>query len=360
MIIIYCQKNIGSGKKISIFRAKLTWTRDSVYHDFLDILNEYEFAYDLNKSEMTITLFGCEITFRGLDDYQRLKGLRQHVAWINEATDTKKMDYDQIALRTSEKIILDYNPNISQHYVYDLNSQNVTNKDYLFFISKPTDNPFLDKSTRELIRSWNPDIRENVVNNTANENLYKVYGLGLKGTLQGLVFPDVTYISEFPKHLDVNYGLDIGFTNDPTALVKCGYESNKLYIELMLYDKGMTTDDISKFIASNLQRRMIYADSAEPRLIHELSFKHKHLITGVKKTTILSAIDLVNTYSIYIVDNPHARIEQESYRYKQLNGEYINEPIDSNNHMWDAVRYYAISVLASNKPRKQKYNSRLV
>jgi len=359
MVIVYCQVNKNKNKIINIFRNNLTWCKQTIMLDAIDILNTYELDYEFNKSDSVIKLYGNVITFKGLDDPQRIKGLRQDVAILNEATDLNFESYSQIRLRTTEHMWLDYNPCISSHWVYDLNSQNVNNKNYLFFISKPIDNPFLPQATLDLINSWKPT-PENIINGSANENKYNIYGLGIKGVMDGLVFPNIKWIKEFPIHLigNENYAIDFGFVNDPTAILRAAYEGNNVYVELLCYEKGLTTDNIASIIKQvNIGNRLMYGDSAEPRLISELSIKHKIKLLPVKKGTIINGINILNNYNIYIVEHPKARVEAENYRYKKFNDGYTNEPIDDFNHFFDALRYYAQMFLSLNNIKNRLRSS---
>lgn len=354
-LVYYCKKNANQGKLINIVRQKLTWLKTSLLVDLLEILNNNDIEYKFNKSDMFIELYGNTIRFISLDDPSKLKGLRGTITYVNEITETIRESYEQILMR-SQILICDFNPNLNSHYIYDVINERASDNNTLFYISRPIHNAFLPESTLQYLKSLDPNNPENVINGSANEFMYKVYALGERAPSEGLVFPNINWIDELPPNLTYSYAMDYGFSSDPSTLVKCGVDGNNLYVQGMMYENGLTTDQIADYLNKlNVGKTKIYGDSAESRLIYELAYKHKFKIFPVVKTRIIESIELMRNYNLYFVKNPDLIKEAENYTYKKLpDGTYDNTPIDDFNHYFDAIRYYSIMNLSSLFQKKGK------
>lgn len=350
-IIVYCQYN--TGKKITCARAKFSWVKPSILADFIEILTIYG-MYDVNNHNRTdhiYKLFGNEISFIGLDDKQKLHGRKQDIFWINEAMEADHNDFKQLNQRTGELFILDYNPSFTEHWIFN---SVITRPDTLFFKSTQLDNPFLDDRIRKEILSYEPT-KENIKNGTADDYMWKVYGLGERAAAQGIIFKYVDWIDVFP---DINYvyGLDFGFTNDPTALVKLGTKENDLYSELLLYeplDNALAINDYLDKIGVR-KSDIITADSSDKYNDEEMVKDLKNLGWNIKKVNkgkgINWRIGLLKKHKINIVHNLNAKREQENYKWKEVNGILINQPIDKFNHFWDALGYGYLGKYKTNQP----------
>jgi phage terminase large subunit len=184
-----------------------------------------------------------------------------------------------------------------------------------------------------------------------------VYGLGEVGRLEGLVFPDFRVTSDYPSEYKWRvFGMDFGYTNDPTTLIEIRYAHGNLYFKQHIYETGLTNPDISARLSSigfDKNERII-ADSAEPKSIEELRRMGWHVKPAVKGTdSIINGIDAMKRYPLYIDSKSKNLIEEfGSYTWKKdKNGNALNVPIDAFNHGIDASRY-AIS-LRINKPQHE-------
>jgi phage terminase large subunit len=181
----------------------------------------------------------------------------------------------------------------------------------------------------------------------ANPEFKKVYLLGKTGQTEGVIFPNVAWVQEMPENIKKeSYGMDFGFTNDPTTLVHIALSDGIIYCKALIYERGLTSSDIVKKLRELgiPKSKYIFADGASPQTIAEIRRQgHPKIIPARKGSgSIKSGIDLVKTFGkLHIVDNIHWRGEQISYKWieDKTSGLLTNKPIDDYNHLWDALRY---------------------
>lgn len=348
ILIQYCFINQGKRKKITAARAKYSWCKDSILKDFIDKLVEYG-LYDekchVRTHPQSYKLYSNEISFIGLDDPQRFHGPRQDITWINEAMEADQDSYRQLEMRTNECMILDYNPSYTQHWIFDTILSNLAGKKNTFYFrSTFRDNPFLPKGQRDTILSYEPT-PQNIKNGTADEYKWRVYGLGERAAQKGTIFKYVTWIDRFPENVDSWYAIDFGYTIDPTAIVRGGIDGDNLYLQKMLYEPIDNPDALAETLMNIGINKydIIFADSADRYNDKEFIKDLRALgfnIKGISKTKgVVYWIGQLKKYKIHIVESVEFRIEQENYRWKEINGMQINQPIDKFNHLFDASRY---------------------
>jgi|11BtaG_2_1085332.scaffolds.fasta_scaffold00261_19 phage terminase large subunit len=258
----------------------------------------------------------------------------------NEANAIPYGIFEQINLRTKKQSIIDFNPS-ARFWAHDK----------LFGLSEVEwnvttfrDNAFIDEKTIAKILSYEPT-PENIERGTANEYRWKVYGLGEVGRLEGLIFPDFIVDSYYPKEYKWRvFGMDFGFTNDPTTLVEIRYAHGNLYWKEHIYETGLTNPDIcDKLERLGMDKRdLIIADSAEPKSITEIKRKGWNIKGAVKgKDSINQGVDAIKRYKSYIHSGSKNLIEEfSSYIWdKDKDGNPTNKPIDKFNHGIDAGRY---------------------
>ena len=287
---------------------------------------------------------GSEIEFTSFKDFQDAQSGKRQVLFMNEANGLPYSVFKQLNIRATHKTFIDYNPT-SEFWAHEklIGTDNVA-----FFISNYEHNPFLHDNIRdEIIKLKDED-----------PQLWRVYGLGQTGKIEGLVF-NTKVVDEMPEYLDkVGYGMDFGFSNDPTTLIKCGLSDGGIYLQEIIYQKGLTNSDINKLFkdAGLTKRDAIYADSADPKSIKELRL-YGWNITGADKgaDSILYGIGLLKQYGTLNIHRQSHNLTKEAAAYKwkvSRQGEKENKPIDAFNHGWDAVRYWALSTLGNNKGKK--------
>ena len=344
LIFHYCQTNID--KTVTICRKTFPAVRSSVMRDFIDILkhhNIYDEAYH-NKSNSEYTLGGNLIEFISVDQPQKIRGRKRDVLFINEANELDYEDWQQLIFRTTEKIILDYNPSDEYHWIYD---KVLNREDVEFYKTTYLDNKFLDPSIiTEIERLKETD-----------EQYWQIYGLGVRGVSKATIFNYIE-IPHIPHDAElISYGADAGYTNDPSTLVSVYKKDYNLYIKEHLYRTMMTTRDISDVLKQQVTSRSpIYFDAAEPRLIDELRRMGHNIQPSLKgRDSINAGIDLLKRFKIHITaDSNNAIQEFRNYKWQEdRSGKLTNTPVDKNNHIIDAVRYATYSILS--RPNFGKY-----
>ena len=343
IIFYYCLNNCN--KTITICRKTYPALRATVLRDFINILREHNLYNEdnHNKSSSEYNLFGNLIEFLSLDQPVKVRGRKRHLLFINEANELFWEDWQQLLFRTSDKIILDYNPSEEYHWIYD---KIIPREDANFLKTTYKDNPFLEQSLIDEIERLK----------YTDEQYWQIYGLGEKGISKATIFNYVE-CNQVPFEAEVvSFGMDFGFTNDPTALVKVSKLDNNLYIEELLYRTMMTTGDIHNFLKGKVKREPIYADSSEPRIIEELRRMGWSIRASLKgRDSVNAGIDLLKRFKIHIhKDSTNAIQEFRNYKWlEDKTGKLTNKPEDKNNHIADAVRYATYSILS--KPNFGKY-----
>ena len=337
----------------SIVRKTLPSLKASVQRDIEEILHSMG-AFDLcdhNKTDRLISYKGRTLEFFSADDQQKIRGRKRNILFCNEANELEyKTDFFQLAIRTSDKIFIDFNPDDENVWINKRIEQERFNEkgDVEVIVSTYLDNPFLDANTIEEIeylRYTDPEY-------------WKIYGEGLYGNITGLIFPDVKMFSQFPECETVSYGLDFGYTNDPTAMIKVGISGNDLYLEEKIYQTGLTNDDIIDLFDIG-KRERIFADAAEPKSIEHIKRKGWRIEAARKGAdSIMNGIDLIKSFNVHIhEDSRNLQKEQRTYKWKvDSNGDALNKPLDKNNHAWDAIRY-ALTMTTKRKGRISNFKS---
>ena len=344
--IIFHYAASNRNKTITICRKTFPALRASVMRDFIEILRSFEmYSEEMhNKSSSEYNLYGNLIEFISLDQPQKVRGRKRDLLFINEANELFWEDWQQLIFRTQGRIILDYNPSEEFHWIYE---KVIPRDDVDFFKTTYMDNPFLDQTIVEEIER----LRE------TDEQYWQIYGLGEKGFSKSTIF-GYTEVQKIPENASFqSYGMDFGFTNDPTTLIGVWTEGYNMYLREYLFRTMMTTIDIHRELqALNIERDLIYADSAEVRLIEELRRMGWNIRKSIKgKDSINAGIDLLKRYKIHITSDSRNMIQEfRNYKWKEdRNGKILNIPIDSHNHTIDAARYSAYATLS--KPNFGKY-----
>ena len=342
-LIEFAYKNKGKGLYITIARKTFPALRGTAMRDFFEILKK-ENLYDErlhNKSNSLYHLYGNNIEFISVDQPQRVRGRKRDVLFLNECNEFGFEEYTQLALRTTYKIIIDFNPSEQYHWLY---SQiiDADRDDVDFHISTYKDNPFLEESTiKEIERLKEVDI-----------NLYRVFGEGQRGVASETIFPVFSIIDSIPENAsEIALGLDFGFSADPTSLIKVYKHDLDLYVDELIYERGLTNQDIAHKIKDlGIDRSIeIYADSAEPKSIEEIFRMGGINIKPAKKgaDSIRIGIDVLKRHKLNITKRSVNAIKEfRNYKWiKNKNNEITNKPIDAFNHAVDAVRYVALNKL---------------
>ena len=331
-LIELCHKN--SGLVITICRKTFPALRATAMRDFFEILNNEDvYNQDLhNKSDATYQLWGNMVEFISIDQPQKVRGRKRDVLFINEANEINLEDWRQLLLRTTGRVLLDYNPSDEFHWIYE---EVIPREDAEFFRTTYKDNPFLPESVVMEIERFK----------TADENFWKVYGLGERGTSQATIFTHWTEINQIPNEYKLlTTGVDFGYTNDPTAIVRVYTDGHGFAVDELCYATRLTNSDIAKVLRDNEVNRsdVVICDSAEPKSIDEIH-AHGFNTHGARKgkDSVKNGIQFLHSRPLLVTARSVNLIrELRNYKWKEdKNGKQLNEPVDNFNHAIDAMRY---------------------
>ncbi len=330
-------------KILTVVRKTMPSLKTSAMRDFMEILKDWG-LYDKrnhNKTESTYRLNGNLVEFVAIDQPQKKKGSKRNYLWLNEANELTLEDYVQLAIRTTERIFLDYNPSDEFHWIYD---HIIPRKDCTFIRSTYKDNPFLEQAQIETIESLE----------VMDEELWRVYGLGLKGSSKLRIFDRWQTIDNFPEDCDiVLYGLDFGF-NNPSAVIKIGIKDKiNLYLDEIIYQDKLTKPElIERMKEEEIDRKLpMIADSAEPASITEIykagfNIMPVHKRKNGQKTFVYDSIDKVKRKNIYITKRS-VNIQKEFRNYKWMvdkDERTLDQPVPFMDHAIAGIRYANIYV----------------
>lgn len=332
-------------KNIDVISESFPHLRRGALKDIEDILMAWGLLegehYRYHKTDHTYSIpsTGSSIRFFSADDWGKVKGSRRDVLFINEANRIPYETYRQLAVRTTETIFIDWNPD--SEYWFEEKGLATSDKTKLIQ-STYKDNPFLGEVQIAEIES-----------NKGDEAWWKVYGLGQVGRPQGLIYTNWEQAREIPQGAQlIARGLDFGFTNDPTAIVAVYRLNGELYIDEELYAKGLTNDKISQALKGKNGR--VVADSAEMKSITEIYNMGVRGIEPAKKgaDSVRNGIQILQRYKMHITQRSLNIIyELRNYKWQEdkINGTIKNQPIDKYNHALDALRYVGLNCLTSQR-----------
>lgn len=320
--------------------------KKGAYRDAKTILNQSPilqvwFPY-INESERVIRCInGSVLEFTSFKDEQDAKSGKRDVLFINECDGIAYGIYWQLDMRTRRKVFLDYNPS-ARFWVHD---NVIGRKNVKLIISDHRCNPFLSKEEHEKIEK------------IEDYELWKVYARGKTGKLKGLIFPEFRIVDRMPEVLECKgnwYGLDFGYTNDPTALENMRLAHGELWVDELLFEAGYDNPMIARVMKTNgiMRRDMVIADCAEPKSISEInSFGFNVQPSSKGPDSIKNGIQILQRYKINVTRRSTGII-QEMKRYKwkvDKNGVMLNVPIEVWNHGIDAIRYVGLKTLSARR-----------
>ena len=333
--------------EISIVSESIPHLRRGALKDFIKIMDWLGMYREeqFNRSTLRYDFVnGSYIEFFSADQADKLRGARRDVLFVNECNNITFESYHQLAIRTRRFIYLDYNPT-SEFWVH---KELLSDNDAEMIILTYKDNEALDKDLVKEIEK----AKEKAKESSYWANWWKVYGLGEVGVVDGVIFENWEVVKQIPETAELlGYGLDFGFTNDPTALISVYRFNSELYVKELIYKTRLTNNDIV-----NLMNQLgvdkykdIIADSAEPKSIEDIYRGGFRNIYGAKKgpDSIRNSIDKLQRYKINITeDSTNVIKEFRGYVWtKDKNGNQTGEPIGINDHGIAALRYFALNKL---------------
>lgn len=333
--------------RVIVARLKATWITATVLKDFLDVLKDYGLYNKKNHNKSVgagvYTLYTTEFWFLGLDDEQRIHGMKSDAFWINEAVEASFDDYAQLMQRCSGFAILDYNPSYDEHWIYD---KICKREKTCYMHSTMLDNPLIPDNAKEQILSYEPT-DYNIQQGTADKRKWQIYGLGKRASLEGLIYSNWGYCKEIPIGIKKRgYGMDFGFTNDFTGIVDCAFENNTLYLDEKCYLTHMESNDIIKFYKT-IPPMKVMSESADPRLVKEIKNSGVKIYPIIKGAgSIEASISVMQGYRILITEksvNLIKEIKNYTWQFDEKTKRFINKPADGQaDHLLDASRYWVM------------------
>ena len=317
-------------KRISIVSHSLPHIKRGAYRDFKLIMEEWN-MWDDSAFSFTDFIYrfknGSYIELFGLEDEGKARGPGRDILFINEANLIRKPLFDQLAMRTTGTIFLDWNPADFVSWVYDV-SDNPLNKHIKSTYLNNLGN--LSQMQIDIIEGYK---------NLPDDFMWKVYGLGERGAAKEIIYTQWQITDELPEGGDIFYGLDFGYVH-PLALVKVCHYQGANHVKQLIYKSGLTPSEISKEVKDHIcDRKPVYCDAAEPKSIEELYRSGINAQAANKE--VWAGILKVKSYPLFVhKDSKDIIRELQSYKWrKDKNDNVIDEPVKQNDDGLDAMRY---------------------
>ncbi len=329
---VWLLSEVVTGKTLTIARQTMPALRASAMRDFFKILHSLNLYSEdnHNKTNNEYTLNGNLIEFIGLNESMRVRGRKRNYLFLNEANECEFEAFRQLAFRTTDKIIIDYNPSDAFSWIYD---DVETRDDCDLLVTTYKDNPFLEPSLVDEIERLKD----------ADAEYWNIYGLGLIGSGSSRVYSHWRPIDEidYPHGKGEKvFGLDFGY-NNPTALAEVIMYDNTLHWREVLYESKLTNADLIQRMKSmpDIQRHLIIADAAEPQRIEEIKRAGFNIEPAFK--LVKDTIDFVKSKQLRI-HSGSANLLREIKRYSwkmDKTGNLTDDVVKFDDHVLDAARY---------------------
>ena len=327
----------------SIVSESLPHMKKGAFRDFKTILKTDGIELTRENFNKADYIYKEGLEFFGLDSSEKAHGPARKNLFANEIQNLAYDTVFHLMSRTEGEVILDFNP-VGDFWVYPEIIENPAFKegvDFVIIHSTIEDNPFISDNIKKLVYA----------RASTDENYRRVYLLGLKGVMDGLIFPTFKLVDEMPKEYKrLVYGQDYGFTNDPTTMIDCRLASGELWFDELIYNTGLVNlpSDTDPSIVESMQsleinkRDLIIGDSAEPKTIKDLRNAGYNIKGALKgKDSINFGINKIKEYKINITKRSVNLIKElRNYQYIiDKDGHVTNKPKDQWNHCLDAMRY---------------------
>ena len=315
----------------SVVSESIPHLKRGVIRDFKNILQSHGYWKESNWNETDkVYTFetGSQIEFFSTDNGDKLRGARRHRLFVNEANNVELEAFEQLEVRTEEFVIIDYNPTIE----FWAHTELINKRDDVdFIVLTYKDNEALSKNIVEAIEK-----------RKEKKNWWKVYGEGLIGEVESRIYTGWAIIDDIPHEARLErYGLDFGYSNDPTAIVALYRYNGGFIVDEVMYLKGKSNRQIAD-VFLNLSQTLVIADSAEPKSIDELkSYGIEVMPANKGPGSINHGIQIVQDQRMSVTKNSVNLIrEYRNYVWAMdKNGRIINEPERGDDHLMDALRY---------------------
>jgi phage terminase large subunit len=319
---------------ISICRESYNALKATAMRDFFDILIDAGLyrEQDYNRTDHIYRLNGNTFEFFGLDSPGKVQGRKRDILFVNEIMETDYRVYKQLVLRTTGKIIGDFNPTEIEHWVYD----EIARPDAAHLVSTYKDNPHLNEET----------IAEIEFLQQADPDLWRIYGEGMPATVRNQVYSHYSQRAyQVPD--ERAYGLDFGY-NHPTVLVEVGSVGDSVQWHEMIYQSHLTIPDLIRLMKESRVDRnvMIYADGARPEAIEDIQ-RAGYRIRAVEKYpgSVKEQILKVKSRPLIITsESVNLKREIKSYKWSDNSPD---DPVKAFDDGMDAGRYGSTGIIRS-------------
>lgn len=333
-LIDYAQTN--KNKKIDIMSESYPHLEDGAIKDFKSIMISQGYWDDTawNESKHVYRFeSGSILKFISVDKLGKAHGPRRDVLFINEANNIDFSIYDQLEVRTKDVIWLDWNPSVEFWYYSEIKDK--------------VDHDFITLTYLDCLEVLPKSIVDSIESKRSRKGWWQVYGLGQLGEVEGKIYKDWAIIDEIPHEARLErYGLDFGYTNDPTTIVAVYYYNEGYILDEVTFQRGLKNNQIAD-ILKNLPEAMVIADSAEPKSIDEIREYGINIFPTVKgPDSIRTGINKVQQQRMSMTKRSVNIIkEYRNYLFKvDKNGMILNEPDEGFDHTMDAIRYAVTSL----------------
>lgn len=338
LLILIDRAQSEKNKVFSVVSETMPHLKRGAIRDFLAIMESHRYFKEANwnRTDFIYTFeTGTRIEFFSADSSDKVRGPRRDDLFINEANNVSYETFTQLAIRTKGSIYIDFNP-VSEFWVH---TEVIPKSEHDFIILTYQDNDALPE-----------EIVKEIESRRDNKHFWRVYGEGLIGEAEGRIYREWQEIDEIPHAARLErYGLDFGYSVDPTAIVAV-YKYNGAYIlDETCYQKGLSNKQIADTLL-NQQQELVIADSAEPKSIDEIKGYGVHILAAEKgKDSVNNGIQLVQGQRISVTKRSTNLLkEYRNYMWlRDKNGAWVQEPIPIWNHAMDAVRYAISSLIRS-------------
>lgn len=320
------------------------------YKIFINMLKEmgYYESNNHNLTQKTYKLNKTTFNFFTAENPDTLIGIRGDITFLNEANKIPFESYTQLESRTDLFTICDWNP--ASFFWADEYLIGTENVDFIRLTYR--DNNQLSQKIIDGIERWE------VLGKTSKyfANKWLVYGLGMLGKQEGSIYTDWTEIDFLPADAQLlGSGLDFGFSNDECAMCSVYRYNGEIIVDEVIYKKGLLNSQLASLIkGSNAKNGVIYADSAEPKSIAELKYYGLAVLPVVKgKDSINYGIQLVQEQPFKVTSRSLNLLKElQNYTWKtDKEGNSLNVPIDTYNHLLDALRYFFLMKFSKRKTK---------
>ena len=319
---------------VHIIRSTYNSFKTTLYDDFkriFDSMGIYN-PFDQLQEVKSFNILGLKIHFIGADKVGKAKGAGADYVWFNEVTEIPKEIFDQKEMRCRKMWIADYNPSEHDHWIYP---EQMKREDVATLHTTFLDNPFVSETEKRKILSYEPT-PENIERGTADPYMWSVYGMGKAAIREGAIITNWEQ-GAFDDSLPYIWGMDFGYTQDPTTLSKVAAKNELIYAKEYLYQTGLTTQQIADILRQHTKKDdLIIADGAESRLIDELWYMGFNIHKAKKGAdSVRYGLQKIRERKIIVEGD---NLIKEIRNYVWLDGK-SNTPIDKHNHLIDSIRY---------------------